>query len=247
MTPGIEVAGPARRINVPSTFNLRDVGGYPVGDDRMTAWGRLYRSDLPGPSAEVAALGLRTVIDLRSERERSARPSVATSLDGVRALHHSFGVGELLAADPSIGASLSSLYAAVLEHQAAAVAAAVSALLEPDALPALVHCTAGKDRTGLVIALVLSSVGVDDEVVAADYAVTADLLTPEFFAGVDRTHVVPEGEFDPTPLYGADAASMRQTLDAVRDLYGGAQDYLVRHGVSRDGLLRLSDELVVPL
>jgi protein-tyrosine phosphatase len=148
--------------------------------------------------------------------------------------------------EPQLGASLGGLYAAALRRLGPEIGAVVSELVEPGALPALVHCTAGKDRTGIVVALVLSSVGVADEVVAADYAVTAELLTPEFFAGVEPS-LIPAGQVDLTPIYRADAPAMLEALDVVRDIAGGAGDYLVKYGVSVGGLGRLRDELVVPL
>jgi hypothetical protein len=69
----VQDAAPARRIAITGTFNLRDAGGYPVGEFHMTVWGRLYRSDLPtdvaGGETGIGGLGLRTVVDLRSEGE----------------------------------------------------------------------------------------------------------------------------------------------------------------------------------
>ncbi|KQY58194.1 hypothetical protein ASD11_00550 [Aeromicrobium sp. Root495] len=242
--------GTGRRIPVESTFNLRDVGGYPVGGDAVVARGRLFRSDLPGPASdrlgELTALGLRTIVDLRSDGEREKRPSVAASLPGVTAVHGHVGVGLLVIEEPALRVSLPVLYEAALRRLGPEIGRAVSALAGPDALPALVHCTAGKDRTGLVVALVLSALGVSDELVAADYAVTQDLLTPEFFATIDLSTHVPDGQADVTALHGADASAMLASLAAVRDMAGSAREYLLRHGVGAEDLARLERQLVVP-
>jgi len=135
----------------------------------------------------------------------------------------------MVAAEPELGRSLAGLYAAALSRLGTDVPAAVSRLAAPSSLPALVHCTAGKDGTGLLIALVLSTLGVADDVVAA----------------VDPPHVFEDDQVDLTPLHRADASAMLETLAVVRDLAGSAREYLVGHGVSPDGLDRLAAELVV--
>jgi protein-tyrosine phosphatase len=235
----------SRAVSLGRSLNCRDVGGYPAPDGRQVRWGLLYRSDLPVLDAEHApdleALGLNTVIDLREPEERSARPSSAVGRVP-RVLDLSFGLGPLVAADPTKAASLRALYRTAILELGGQIAGIVSALCRPSALPALVHCAAGKDRTGIVIGLVLSALGVPDEVVAQDYAVTADNLTATFFDGLNA-----EGRnarVDLTSLVGADVEEMLRLLKLVREVAGDARAYLVEHGVTAEELDRLGDTLL---
>lgn len=231
---------PARRLSVGATVNLRDVGGYPVRGGGRTRWGRLLRSDAArfgGPDhAGLAALGLRTVVDLRDDVERDA---LDTGLDEVvpRVLHRPLDPRPLLPGTPRGAMRLGALYVALVRERGARIAAIVRELAEPGALPALVHCAAGKDRTGVVIALVLGAVGVPDDVVVADYALTADYLTAEFFAGLPRL----SGATDPddATLRSADPASMAAMVSSVTDSHGSSRSYLLDHGVPSEAIDRL--------
>jgi protein-tyrosine phosphatase len=107
----------------------------------------------------------------------------------------------------------------------------VSELCTPDALPALVHCNGGKDRTGLVIGLILSALGVHDDDVARDYSLTADNLGADFFRDLNHHNA----RVDLTSLMGSDAAVMLQALGLVRELAGDASTYLTTNGVARGG------------
>lgn len=246
---------PPRRIAIENIHNLRDVGGYPVDDGGATAWGRLFRSDVPrlghADAARLRGLGLRTVLDLRDDDECAATPSAFASIEvqvqrrplGVRSV-----VGSLVTPDPA-GDVLGALYCAAAAQRGREIAAAVAALGKPGALPALVHCTAGKDRTGIVVALALSSVGVSDDEVAADYALTSTYLTPGFFT--NPALQVPAAranrKLDFRTLAGAEAGSMLRLLRFVRESDGTARDYLLRNGASAADLDALHAALVEPV
>jgi len=234
----------SRTVSLGRSLNCRDVGGYPTADGRTVRWGLLYRSDLPvlddEHEPELEAISLNTVIDLREPEERAARPSSAVGRVP-RVLDMPFGLGPMVAANPAKAASLRVLYRSAILELGSQIADIVSELCRPEALPALVHCAAGKDRTGMVIGLVLSAIGVSDADVAGDYAVTTDNLTTQFFDdlnGDDHTARV-----DLTSLLGADAQEMLHLLDLVREVAGDARSYLVGHGVDPDGLDRLCDSL----
>ena len=139
---------------------------------------------------------------------------------------------------------LGALYVALLRERGPELAATVADLAEPGALPALVHCVAGKDRTGVVIALVLSAVGVADHDVVADYALTADYLTPGFFAAAPAD----SGAGDPTDenLQGARPESMATALRLLAAEFGGARAYLVGHGVPDEAIDQLRTALSTP-
>jgi protein-tyrosine phosphatase len=237
---------PVRRLPVGGTYNLRDIGGYPVAGGGVTIWGRLFRSDHPrldGPGrSQLGRLALRTVVDLRDAAERVARPSQLEGLVG-RTINHPLTVRSLLTTETATAPPLGDLYSTAVRNLGAEIAEVVSVLAEPRSLPGLVHCAAGKDRTGIIIGLVLSAVGVSDETVAADYALTAEYLTPEFFADIDFTSL-PTGPVDITPLYHAEPTAMSEMLATTRSLAGDAASYLIGHGLALRSLERLRAALV---
>jgi protein-tyrosine phosphatase len=235
----------SRTVSLGRSLNCRDVGGYPTADGRTVRWGVLYRSDLPvlddEHEPELEAIGLSTVIDLREPEERAARPSSAVGRVP-RVLDMSFGLGPMVAADPAKAASLRALYRAAILELGSQIAGVVAELCRPGALPALVHCAAGKDRTGMVVGLVLSAVGVADEDVARDYAMTADNLTTQFFDDLNQD--AHNARVDLTSLLDAEADEMLHLLALVRDVAGDARTYLVEHGVDPVDLDRLHDSLL---
>jgi protein-tyrosine phosphatase len=221
-----------RRIPVAGTFNLRDLGGYPAAGGRTTRWRTLLRSDalhLAGPAgtAALAGYGLRTVVDLRTPAEVVRAPGVpggfAPSTVRVSLL------GDHLDLMPE---SLAAIYRYVITERGAAVGAAVRALCAAGSIPALVHCSAGKDRTGIVVGLVLAVLGVPDEVIAADYALSARYLNPRTTAAIGQLEASSGLSDLSAELLASPPALMLETLGWVRDSFGSAAGYLTAHGVS---------------
>ncbi|MHA6630411.1 tyrosine-protein phosphatase [Pseudonocardia sichuanensis] len=247
MTAGLE---PPRDHQVPGAFNVRDVGGYPAGTGRVR-WGRLFRSaglqhlDDAGRQAFVA-LGLRTVVDLRSSAECAAAPSALDGTGLVPAHRPVLGDGGSAFAAGTEIPTLAELYEHMLTTCGDGLVAAVRELARPGALPALVHCAAGKDRTGVVIALVLSAAGVPDETVAADYALTAARLPESFFAALPvPEHLTPDALTLLHAIYRESPAEvMHRLLDALHTVHGGAAAYLLAHGMTRGELDALTRALV---
>ncbi len=236
---------PGGRIGLGRSRNCRDVGGRVAGAGAVRRH-LLFRSDLPvvdeGSVHELESLRLRTVVDLREPDERAARPAELASVP-MQVLAMPLGLGPIVAADPSKGASLSALYRAAILEAGHRVAAVVSALAQPDALPALVHCAAGKDRTGIVVGVLLSALGVSDEEVARDYQLSASNLDAEFFAALD-VPMARQIQVDLTTLQGATSEEMLRMLALVRSVAGSARDYLTSHGVSAEELAALDRQLV---
>lgn len=231
-----------RRLSVGATYNLRDIGGYETVDGRCTTWGRLFRSDAARftNAADIIALGLRTVVDLRDEPELAALP---TGLDVLvpKVVHRPLNPRPLLTDVHDSPDPLGGLYVALVRERGPELASVIAELARPGALPALVHCAAGKDRTGVVIALVLSAIGVPDETVVADYALTADYLTAEFFAALPaESDSVGAGN---TGMHGARPESMLAMLRVLAAEHGGARAYLAGHGVSEEALDHLRTAL----
>lgn len=167
-----------RRILLCGMENLRDLGGYPLagrGSERFTRWGSLYRGDLPKQVTQadrqrLRELGITTVVDLRSKEEIERKPDPLAQEPGIRYLHCPLvGDGRVPAPDE---VPLSYMEMADGTGQ---MAGALQAIAEaPQAV--LFHCTAGKDRTGVVAALLLWLAGVSEEDILADYIVSGPYL-----------------------------------------------------------------------
>ncbi len=230
--------------SVPGTFNFRDLGGLPADGGEIRA-GRLLRSDaLIDLGAEGLAalteLGVRTAIDLREDNERALDPP--TLADGV-AIHHQAVFNRRFRLDDHAG--LPEIYAAIIDHCGDRLAGAVAILAEPQALPAVIFCSAGKDRTGLTTGLVLSAVGVPDDVIAEEYARTERVMHGAFKdALVERSLRAGFNEQALAVKLGSPASLMLDTLADLRDRFGGAAGYLREHGLQQDQLDQLYASLV---
>ena len=235
-----DLSAAERHLRLPGTRNLRDVGGYPASSGRRTRWRVLLRSDaldrLPARSQAVLhALGLRQVIDLRWPHELVEAPSVFASSD--RLAYTSI---PLLLDDPTPHHGLAGMYRHIFDARAEQVVEIVRALLQPDGLPAVIGCAAGKDRTGVAVALILAAVGVPTPVIVEDYALSAAI-----FAGpVDDPHLVDwrsqpvAVECPPEHMLGA--------LEHLERRHGGARSLLRANGVTEGEVDRLIDLLTEP-
>ena len=237
------LADPRRRIGLPGVFNLRDVGGYPVEGGGSVRWRTLFRSDAlyrldAAGVATVTGLGLRTVVDLRSQPEVDLAPSPV----GGCVTHVPLLTGNL----PEVPLSLGDLYHHLADECGEQIGGAIAALCGGDAMPALVHCSAGKDRTGVVIALILAVLGVPDEVIAADYALSAAYLDP------DQTPVIGQlrastglGDELIAALLSSPPALILGLLRRIRERDGSVDGYLRGHGLTDAALGRLRAALIV--
>lgn len=244
-----------RSIRLEGAVNFRDLGGLPTSDGHVTTRGVLFRGDNPsyltGRDTDLLErAGLRTVIDLRSAAERardSARPlasCVPLMLHAAMSYAPDSDDSGTYAVPEGVS-SLEDLYVKYLRHSGDAVARIFSVLADPKTLPALIHCTAGKDRTGLVAALVLSSVGVEDQLIADDYEATsvnvASLLalleSANPLAGDHLSHLDPE-------LLSAERKTILSTLRWLRSTYGSVEGYLRFCGVADDDLAVIRHRLL---
>jgi protein-tyrosine phosphatase len=178
-----------RNLTWDGCFNVRDLGGLPASDGREVRWGALVRSDGIDrlTAAGWAALqrhGVRTVVDLRDEEEigpdAAPRPSglvtVRVPLDDVA----DTAFREYRRANELEGNPL--YYAPFLDKHPGRCAAAIAAVARADAGGVLVHCVVGRDRTGLIILLLLALVGVRPEDIAADYELSTERLRSRYTA-----------------------------------------------------------------
>ncbi len=225
-----------RSIAFRYVFNVRDLGGLPTQDGRTVRRGLVFRADgvhrLDGDDLEAArALGLQTVIDLRTEAEIS-RGRFPTEQYPVR-WHHLPVLRRIWSDDELVpGASaaefLRDRYLDMLDSGGDSVAGALA--LVAGGAPALFHCAAGKDRTGVVAAVLLGRLGVADDDIVTDYHASAgamaafvDWLTIEFPQALDSMTSQPPEYLEAPP------EAMAGFLDGVRDRYGsmeGLADHL---------------------
>ena len=230
-----------RHLLLPGTRNLRDIGGYPAKGGRRTRWRTLLRTDAldvipPASRDALLELGLRTVIDLRWPHELTAAPSVFATSSDVRYLSI-----PLLEDNPIPIIGLAATYRQMLDERAPQLTDVARALLEPAGLPAVIGCAAGKDRTGVTIALLLSAVGVPADVIVADY-----VLTGIAFSELDAEdpHLVDwrayPVELECPPAY------MEAMLSHLEARHGGAGKLLRRNGLAPADLDLLVERLTEP-
>ena len=238
-SPDPAASGMERWLPLRGTRNLRDVGGYPAGEGRRTRWRTLLRTDVlsrlpPGSQRTLVELGLRQVIDLRFPQELADAPNVFASSRQVR--YRSVPLMD----DSSHQHGVVATYRHILDTRADALAVVARALLGPDGLPAVIGCTAGVDRTGVTIALLLSAVGVPADVVAGDYGASTEHFSGDGAAsGLDdwRAGAV---TLDCVPEY------MLEALDHLDRKHGGARSLLARRGLGEADLDRLTELLTEP-
>jgi protein-tyrosine phosphatase len=241
-----------RRIDLPGCANFRDLGGYPARDGMRLRWRRLFRSDaLYGLTAEgvdrvVGELGIGAVVDLRSTGEVGA-DGRGTLRDRISVYHHLPLFEGPLTTDPELvnRLTLAERYFLIAERAKLPIARVVTALAECST-PAVYHCSAGKDRTGLISAIVLGLLGVPDEFIVADYAASQDNLA----AIIDRLaqSVSYRDVIDnlPADTLHAKPATMFSLLDQLRDRYGSFRGYANDIGLSDAVIHRLEGGLLEP-
>lgn len=238
-----------RFLRLESTTNTRDLGGLALATGGLTVRGRVVRSDafLSLSDQDLAALttlGLSTVIDLREADEVVREPSALLNRPGTN-VHH-VRVWEHVnarSAQPVDPWDMTAFYIAALDHAGAAFALGVRLLAEAPGA-ALFHCTVGKDRTGLLAALVLEAIGVSRELVIEDFALTHERIGPiriRLLADAVRRGVDPN---DFTRLLGATPDLILPALEHLDQTFGGAEAYLVRAGIDAGTLTRLRTKLV---
>ena len=239
----------SRNLIFSSAYNFRDVGGYAGLDGRTVRWRRLFRADslhrLTGDDWEAfTALGVRSVVDLRRPFEvtEHGRVAEAEGLRYVNAVLEHIDWREVPHPDDVRHERwLADRYLNFLEDGRTGLATALGVIADPDAAPVVVHCMAGKDRTGVACALALSLLGVSDEDIAADYAMTEVAMArltaylrehkPEAIAGQDH-------------MFDSPREAMLLFLADVRTLHGSAEKYAREIGLGEDDIAAMRGHLL---
>ncbi|WP_116215480.1 tyrosine-protein phosphatase [Streptomyces olivoreticuli] len=238
-----------RHIAFERLHNFRDLGGYRAADGRTVRWGRLFRSDSLGKlrghdQDRFLALDIRTVIDLRYpwEIERSGRvpPHQGLAYHNLSIEHRPYDQAGL---DPDVEPArfLAGKYAEVAHDGVEELRHALEIIAE-DTAPLVFHCHSGKDRTGLLAMLVLALIGVHEDDIAADFALT-ELATDRLVADWHANYP------DLTlrwPAYGrAPAETMRLFMADLTTRYGSVRGYAAeRLGVDDDLVAALRGRLL---
>ena len=238
-----------RVVDLEGCLNFRDVGGYPAADGRTVRWRRVFRSDAlhrltPGDVVRLRdELRLGTVIDLRSTAELRSEGRGLLAAEAIGFHHLPLFDGETARTDRPQVASLGELYVMMAEVARRRIAEVLGALADADG-PAVFHCAAGKDRTGVVSAVLLGLLGVPDELIVADYAASRENLD----AIVERL-LASEGYRTmlaalPADTMHAEADTMRTFLATMRERFGSMQAYARHAGLDDATQTRLADRLL---
>ncbi len=249
---GSAVVAGERRLPFEGVTNFRDLGGYRVAGGGQVRWGRVFRSDAlhrftREDLARYRALGLRAVYDLRSEAERDRYPNPVPSV--ALPLISQANPGEPVpGAEPAAGERvLREMYAGLLANAGETFGYLLGRLADPDGLPAVFHCTGGKDRTGMSAALLLEMLGVEREQILDDYELTSRYRLREHqtesYENLLARGLGPEAA---AVVLGAPRWAMAEALQVLDDRHGGIEAYLSGPaGLSTPTVQRLRDLLTV--
>ncbi len=236
-----------RLVALQGAVNFRDVGGLAAAGGRQVRRGLLFRSDELAHLTDadlrvVDRLGLRTIVDLRAAQERARRPDRLPPGARLRQVHLPMSdstmqgsalrqLAWLVVRGPSLDAAtlLRQQYTAFAFQCAGAVGALLRCLADPANLPALVHCTAGKDRTGFTMAVLLLTLGVAEEDVIADHLLSNQLLQPAIPRFVRRLRWLSLGRLRPqqiASLLEARAELLEDVLESLRARHGTLESWL---------------------
>ncbi len=243
----------ARLLGWEACHNVRDLGGYATADGGRTRWGAFVRADnlcRLTPSGRDALLnyGVRTVIDLRRAAELETDPNpFAVPADARLPIYlnlpmglgaDSVGRAAVAAAIASEGASMVGLFRQVLDHYWRGIARVTTALATAPDGAVLFHCHAGKDRTGLVAALLLALAGVPEQTIVEDYVLSQECLQPVFDERLSQEPDL-EKRARLAQMIGAVPETMLSILDHLNVRHGGAERYLLAAGVAASDIERL--------
>ena len=250
-----------RLITLDGAFNSRDIGGYPTTDGATVRRGLVYRSghlaDLtPAGQEGLAAQGVQLVCDLRAITEAAQHPDRLPP----ELVYRNIPVYDR---NPALIARLRTLitqrgrmdtylrqgYADLVVERAPMFGAVLRLLADDDALPVLIHCTAGKDRAGITVALLLAALGVPEPVIVADYTLSnhiTDILRADLARGIRLLRPFGFTADDLQPLFIADPANIRAVFAVIRERWGSVDAYLQEAAeLSPDALDRLRERLLV--
>lgn len=249
-----------REIPLDGAANFRDIGGYRTADGRYTAWGKVYRAGDLSKLTEadlqrLTNIHLQTSCDLRTAEEVAEAPDrlpagvAYVALPVLMREGRSRQLRQLMKYRSQMDQAMIDAYTRVgIENNPQVFGGVFQRVADADQLPLVIHCTAGKDRTGMAVALLLAVLGVPDETILADYSLSnahfdairalgERAITPLRRVGMNAETV--------QPFFTANPDVMAATLAHVRDKYGSAERYLTtRGGVAPTAIARVRELLL---
>lgn len=260
---GQQIVVAERAVALQRGVNFRDMGGYLTQNGQHVRWGRIYRAGflakLTAADIEIlAALNLQTVCDFRSEYETKQMPDrlptnpsptyvplpassvISRWRQFLAVVHYRNRLGHLL---------LRGYTDVMLAENAALLGDVLSRIADAKNLPLLVHCTAGKDRTGVLVALLLALLGVDDETIIADYSLSNayfEHYAPILSKDIQRLTSIGFTQAQIRPILLADPAIMQSMLNYMRKQYGTVESYVRQQcGLDNDIIRQIRQNLLV--
>ncbi len=236
-------------LAVEGTHNFRSTAGY-AASTRAIRPGSLFRSDAlhrlsDAGSRQLVEHGIVRIIDLRTTEELAEAPSALVAA-GVETVHHPiFGSAGVPLANGSI--TLAELYRHMIDERTERLTGALRLIVDAPEGGVLVHCTAGKDRTGLVVAAALLAVGVERDQVVADYAASGDNLAGEWSQRILAATAERFGDLSSAVqelLLASPADALEATLDHIDARFGGIVPMLSAYGFTETELARLRARLL---
>ena len=242
---------PSRFITLKGPLNFRDLGGYTTRESRTVQWRKLFRSDgIHSMTVEdvqhvYGKLGVVSRIDLRTESEVQRTGPGPAVPDSVQYLHLPFIQWQTGTSsgkdDPET--RLRDTYLRIIRESGGQIAKAVNTLAGKNGLPAVFHCSAGKDRAGICAAIVLGLLGVDEQNIMDDYSLTSKNIG----AIIRRLGQLPGNEHMltlPPEFFDIQPRAMEAVLTELRNVHGGVEGYIRSHGVSDGALSQLRSSLL---
>lgn len=258
-TNGEESIVAERVFRMQKIRNFRDIGGYMTRGGRQVAWGKIYRSGSLNKASEsdlsfLEALGIKSVFDLRDDWEVKNKPDLLPASINYRRF---FIAGrELINRSAALfyrqdifRQFVESYKKAIVDRGAKRIGNIIQALGNQENLPVVLHCTAGKDRAGVIVALILMALGVPEETVINDYTLS-NLFAPQIIQDV-RQRIKPvrwlgfkvEHYF---PLMDAKPFVLRSTVKYIIKKYGSVEKYFLDHaGLEQKDLMKLRKNLLI--
>jgi protein-tyrosine phosphatase len=256
-----------KKLILKGTPNFRDLGGIPATDGRIVRYGVLYRSEGPEhlTKSDVVLLrrvNFRLIFDLRSKGERLTVPNLwcegtharivnLNVTDDLRAAGNE--MWKVISNDTSekgVRKAMIRNYCAMTKTMIPHLHLLFDEILDKDALPVLIHCTAGKDRTGFIVALLLLALGIDRSTVKADYLLSSQFLGERFRSSISNLFVHHIGFRPRTNIMNEMLQVRQEYLDAalttINDVAGSVENYLREYvGLSEVRTKLLREKLLV--
>ena len=247
----LHCAAVERQIPLEGCFNFRDLGGYPTRDGRRLRWRRLFRADGLQHLTESDVghlreeLRLSDIVDLRSSFELEADGRGRLERESIAFHHVPLFDGDTRNTERPPAANLAALYLGMLEFAKEPIGRVVRLLAEADS-SAVYHCAAGKDRTGVISCVLLSLLGVDDELIVADYALSQESMD-DIIGRLNQSKGYEQmwDELPPDTLH-AMPETMRELLTSIEDRWGSMHGYAREAGLDEAVFDRLAQTCLEP-